>query len=210
MHVGFSSARLLELLGRRQARQMTCQPPVNLSPFSPSPPPRPPSSPKPIRGVHPPTRWLLEIKNLGCCPGAAGLGTLGCNDKRWVRLVVGVHVVLLPPQMEMVITGKMHNYLRMYWAKQVIQWTPDLDTAFAFVLAQNNKWELDGRGANGFAGCAWSFGNADKSFPDRPIFGCVCACVRACVCVCACVRVCVCVQERVSEREREGAGVALG
>ena len=74
-------------------------------------------------------------------------------------------------QLEMVITGKMHNYLRMYWAKQVIKWTQSVDQAYAFVLHQNNKWELDGRGPNGFAGVAWCFGHADTPFPDRPIYG---------------------------------------
>ena len=74
-------------------------------------------------------------------------------------------------QLEMVVSGKMHNYLRMYWAKRVIGWTRTLEDAYAWVLAQNNKWELDGRGANAFAGVAWCFGHADQPFPDRPIFG---------------------------------------
>ena len=74
-------------------------------------------------------------------------------------------------QLEMVVSGKMHNYLRMYWAKRVIGWTRTLEEAYAWVLAQNNKWELDGRGANAFAGVAWCFGFADQPFPDRPIFG---------------------------------------
>ena len=44
-------------------------------------------------------------------------------------------------------------------------------SGYAFALAQNNKWELDGRGPNGYAGCAWCFGHADNAFPDRPIYG---------------------------------------
>ena len=74
-------------------------------------------------------------------------------------------------QLEMVVTGKMHNYLRMYWGKKVIEWTPDMETAFKWLLYLNNKYELDGRDPNSFAGVAWIFGKHDRAHAERAIFG---------------------------------------
>jgi deoxyribodipyrimidine photo-lyase len=74
-------------------------------------------------------------------------------------------------QEEMVLAGKMHNYMRMYWGKKIIEWTRSPQTAFKIALNLNNKYELDGRDANGFAGVAWCFGKHDRPWPERPIFG---------------------------------------
>jgi len=74
-------------------------------------------------------------------------------------------------QMEMVCTGKMHGYLRMYWGKKIIEWSRTPEEAFAIALALNNKYELDGRDPNGFTGVAWCFGKHDRPWPPRPIFG---------------------------------------
>jgi deoxyribodipyrimidine photo-lyase len=74
-------------------------------------------------------------------------------------------------QMEMVITGKMHNYMRMYWGKKILEWTKTHQEAFAIALALNNKYELDGRDPNGFAGVAWCFGKHDRPWGERPVFG---------------------------------------
>lgn len=74
-------------------------------------------------------------------------------------------------QREMVATGKMHNYMRMYWAKKIIEWTKTPEDAFRIALALNNKYELDGRDPNGFAGVAWCFGKHDRPWADRTIFG---------------------------------------
>jgi deoxyribodipyrimidine photo-lyase len=74
-------------------------------------------------------------------------------------------------QMEMVITGKMHNYMRMYWGKKILEWTKNPKTAFKIVLTLNNKYELDGRDPNGFAGVAWCFGKHDRAWGERPVFG---------------------------------------
>jgi len=76
-------------------------------------------------------------------------------------------------QQEMVLTGKMHNYMRMYWGKKIIEWTRSPQTAFKIALYLNNKYELDGRDANGFAGVAWCFGKHDRPWAERPIFGMV-------------------------------------
>lgn len=74
-------------------------------------------------------------------------------------------------QQEMVLTGKMHNYMRMYWGKKIIEWTETPQEAFHLLLRLNNKYELDGRDPNGFAGVAWCFGKHDRAWPERPIFG---------------------------------------
>jgi deoxyribodipyrimidine photo-lyase len=74
-------------------------------------------------------------------------------------------------QMEMMLTGRMHNYMRMYWGKKIIEWSPDPEAAFEIMLALNNRYELDGRDPNGFTGVAWCFGRHDRPFTERPVFG---------------------------------------
>lgn len=74
-------------------------------------------------------------------------------------------------QTEMVLTGKMHNYLRMYWGKKILEWTKNPKDAFKIALTLNNKYELDGRDPNSFAGVAWCFGKHDRAWGERDIFG---------------------------------------
>jgi len=74
-------------------------------------------------------------------------------------------------QEEMCIRGKMHGYMRMYWGKKIIEWTPTPEEAFRVALSLNNKYELDGRDPNGFTGVAWCFGKHDRAWAERPIFG---------------------------------------
>jgi deoxyribodipyrimidine photo-lyase len=76
-------------------------------------------------------------------------------------------------QKEMVLTGKMHGYMRMYWGKKIIEWSASPREAFRTALALNNAYELDGRDANAFAGVAWSFGKHDRPWARRPVFGTV-------------------------------------
>ena len=76
-------------------------------------------------------------------------------------------------QLEMVRTGKMHNYMRMYWGKKILEWTARPEDAFAIALELNNKYELDGRDANSFTGVAWCFGKHDRPWTRRPVFGTV-------------------------------------
>jgi len=77
-------------------------------------------------------------------------------------------------QREMVATGWMHNAMRMYWAKKILAWAPDPPTAFDWALILNDKYELDGRDPNGYAGIAWAIvGKHDRPWFDRPIFGVV-------------------------------------
>ncbi len=72
---------------------------------------------------------------------------------------------------EMVRTGYMHNYLRMYWGKKVIEWTNTPEHAHRTLLALNNKYFLDGRDANSYAGVGWVFGLHDRPWSERPVFG---------------------------------------
>ncbi|MBI9019400.1 MAG: hypothetical protein JEZ07_19295 [Phycisphaerae bacterium] len=74
-------------------------------------------------------------------------------------------------QMEMVITGKMAGYMRMYWGKKIIEWSRTPKQAFETALYLNNKYELDGRGPNAFAGVAWCFGKHDRAWSERKVFG---------------------------------------
>jgi len=77
-------------------------------------------------------------------------------------------------QKEMVLTGRMHNYLRMYWAKKILEWTPGAERAFAIAIDLNDRYEMDGRDPNGYAGVAWAIGGKhDRPWPSRPIYGTV-------------------------------------
>lgn len=74
-------------------------------------------------------------------------------------------------QMQMVITGFMHNYMRMYWGKKILEWSNHAKTGFETTLYLNNKYELDGRDANSFANIAWVYGLHDRPWGERAIFG---------------------------------------
>ncbi|MBN2178675.1 MAG: deoxyribodipyrimidine photo-lyase [Deltaproteobacteria bacterium] len=75
-------------------------------------------------------------------------------------------------QMEMVKKGKMHGYMRMYWAKKILEWSPTPEDAMSTALYLNDRYELDGRDPSGYTGCAWSIGGVhDRAWFERPIFG---------------------------------------
>lgn len=75
-------------------------------------------------------------------------------------------------QLQMVMTGKMHGYLRMYWAKKILEWTKNVDTAMKYAIYLNDKYELDGRDPNGYVGIAWSIGGVhDRPWFTRPVYG---------------------------------------
>ncbi|MBN2449694.1 MAG: deoxyribodipyrimidine photo-lyase [Lentisphaeria bacterium] len=76
-------------------------------------------------------------------------------------------------QTELLRTGRMHPYMRMYWGKKVLEWSPTPEDAYHTALDLNNRFELDGRDANGFAGVAWCFGKHDRPWQGRPVFGTV-------------------------------------
>ena len=72
---------------------------------------------------------------------------------------------------EMRQTGYMHNYMRMYWGKKILEWSRSPESAFATALTLNNKYFLDGRDPNSFANVAWIFGQHDRPWVERPVFG---------------------------------------
>jgi deoxyribodipyrimidine photo-lyase len=75
-------------------------------------------------------------------------------------------------QLQMVRYGWMHNYLRMYWAKKILEWSPNPARAYEHAVILNDKYELDGRDPNGYQGIAWAMaGVHDRPWFDRPIFG---------------------------------------
>jgi deoxyribodipyrimidine photo-lyase len=74
-------------------------------------------------------------------------------------------------QKEMVLTGKMHGYMRMYWGKKILEWSKNPKEGFKIALYLNDKYELDGRDPNGYAGVAWCFGKHDRAWSERMVFG---------------------------------------
>ncbi|MCO5569328.1 hypothetical protein L7F22_023040 [Adiantum nelumboides] len=75
-------------------------------------------------------------------------------------------------QLEMVYLGKMHGFMRMYWAKKILEWTSGPEEALAIAIYLNDKYELDGRDPNGYVGCMWSIcGIHDQGWQERPVFG---------------------------------------
>jgi deoxyribodipyrimidine photo-lyase len=75
-------------------------------------------------------------------------------------------------QREMLQTGKMHGYLRMYWAKKILEWSESPEEAISTAIYLNDRYSLDGRDPNGYAGIAWSMcGVHDRAWGERSVFG---------------------------------------
>jgi deoxyribodipyrimidine photo-lyase len=119
------------------------------------------------------------------------LGTYGCLPE-WARQTLADHAadprdpVYTPEQMEqsrtadpywnaamteMRETGYLHNHLRMYWAKQILLWSATPQEAFATISRLNDRYFLDGRDPNSVASIAWVFGQHDRPWPERAVFG---------------------------------------
>lgn len=102
-----------------------------------------------------------------------------CSDERDYSYTIdqlenaGTHDPLWnAAQKELTSGGKMHGYMRMYWAKKILEWTPSLEVAMQNAIYLNDKYSLDGRDPNGYAGIAWSIGGVhDRAWFPRPIFG---------------------------------------
>lgn len=70
------------------------------------------------------------------------------------------------------VTGRMHGYLRMYWAKKILEWSSTPQEAMERAIYLNDRYSMDGRDPNGYTGIAWSIGGVhDRAWPERPIFG---------------------------------------
>lgn len=75
-------------------------------------------------------------------------------------------------QNELLNKGKIHGYMRMYWAKKILEWSETPEKALSAAIYLNDKYSIDGRDPNGYAGCAWSIGGIhDRAWAERPIFG---------------------------------------
>lgn len=75
-------------------------------------------------------------------------------------------------QLEMVHYGKMHGFMRMYWAKKILEWTNGPEEALAITIYLNDKYHIDGRDPSGYVGCMWSIcGVHDQGWRERPVFG---------------------------------------
>ena len=72
---------------------------------------------------------------------------------------------------EMRHTGYMHNYMRMYWGKRILAWTPDPEEAYETALHLNNKYFLDGRDCSSYGNVGWLFGLHDRAWGERDVFG---------------------------------------
>jgi deoxyribodipyrimidine photo-lyase len=75
-------------------------------------------------------------------------------------------------QKNLLLTNSIPGYLRMYWAKKILEWSPDAETAQAWAIEFNDRYMLDGRDPNGYTGIAWSVaGVHDRPWAERPVFG---------------------------------------
>lgn len=72
---------------------------------------------------------------------------------------------------EMVHTGYMHNYMRMYWGKKILEWTRTPEYAHRLMVELNDRYFLDGRDPSGYANIAWVFGRHDRPWPERTVYG---------------------------------------
>jgi deoxyribodipyrimidine photo-lyase len=77
-------------------------------------------------------------------------------------------------QRQMATTGWMHGYVRMYWAKKILEWSASPEEAFDTAVYLNDRYELDGRDPNGYANIAWAIGGKhDRPWPTRPVYGAI-------------------------------------
>jgi deoxyribodipyrimidine photo-lyase len=75
-------------------------------------------------------------------------------------------------QRELIHTGKLHGYMRMYWAKKLLEWSATPEEALAIGIHLNDRYELDGCDPNGYVGVAWSIGGVhDRAWFERPVYG---------------------------------------
>ncbi|HQO40941.1 MAG TPA: hypothetical protein PK986_10765, partial [Spirochaetota bacterium] len=74
-------------------------------------------------------------------------------------------------QNQLVSEGIIHNYMRMYWGKKIIEWTVSPENAYEYMVYLNNRYALDGSDPNSYAGIAWCFGKHDRPWAQRQVFG---------------------------------------
>ena len=74
-------------------------------------------------------------------------------------------------QIQLLTTGYIHGYMRMYWGKKILEWTPGYKDGIEIALYLNNKYQLDGRNPNSYVGILWCFGLHDRAWRERSIYG---------------------------------------
>lgn len=67
--------------------------------------------------------------------------------------------------------GWFHGYMRMLWGKKILEWTARPEDAIPVMAHLMNRYSLDGRDPNSWAGFAWVLGRYDRPWPEREIFG---------------------------------------
>jgi deoxyribodipyrimidine photo-lyase len=72
---------------------------------------------------------------------------------------------------ELLLTGKIHGYYRMYWGKKIIEWSRTPEEALSTAIYLNDRYALDGRDPNSYTNILWCFGLHDRPWAERPIFG---------------------------------------
>lgn len=75
-------------------------------------------------------------------------------------------------QKQLTTSGKMRGYMRMYWAKKVLEWSETPEQAIKYLIELNDFYSIDGGDPNGYAGIMWSIaGVHDRAWNEREIFG---------------------------------------
>ena len=74
-------------------------------------------------------------------------------------------------QRELVVSGKQHNYMRMYWAKKILEWSESPEEGWEIAIHLNNKYSLDGRDVASYTGVGWCWGLHDREFPEAAVTG---------------------------------------
>ena len=74
-------------------------------------------------------------------------------------------------QRQLMYGGVIHNYLRMFWGKKILEWSTHPREAFETMIELNNRFALDGRDPNSYTGISWVMGRFDRGWPERPIYG---------------------------------------
>jgi len=74
-------------------------------------------------------------------------------------------------QTQLLQDGMIQNYLRMLWGKKILEWSPDPETAMAWMIALNDRWALDGRDPNSYTGVGWVMGKFDRGWTERAVYG---------------------------------------
>ena len=75
-------------------------------------------------------------------------------------------------QTQLIKEGTIHGYLRMYWAKKILEWMSTADEALKTAIYLNDKYAYDAPSANGYVGILWAIGGLhDRAFADYPETG---------------------------------------